>query len=108
MSEMHIEQDGKRYDFDRYDYPQHGDVFLHGNGYLRRIEPGEPLDFHFRVAVFRPVPVRHTFGGIVFEETGDMRQPEEGEWILNNGHPQYAAMVYLATFPILRPVRLES
>ena len=58
-----------------------------------------------------PVRVEHTFGGIVFAETGELRQAEEGEWLLDRTcFPHYAG--FPACGPsitlqrIIRPVRV--
>lgn len=55
-----------------------------------------------------PAPTRHTFGGVVFEETGEVRFPEAGEWYCYCGgiwlHGQHSATVVVV---ILRPVGLE-
>ncbi len=31
-------------------------------------------------AILQPPPRRHTFGGVTFEETGEVRLPRLGEW----------------------------
>ena len=59
---------------------------------------------------------RHIFGGVVFEETGEVREPKVGEWALNAraGHPFFWAVnARLAwdqgspRYTILRPVAIE-
>jgi len=33
-----------------------------------------------------PKPKRHTFGGVTFEETGEVRSPRDGEWFTAVNH----------------------
>jgi len=55
-----------------------------------------------------PVPIEHTIGGIVFEETGETRPTKEGgEWVLDMGVP-FFFKPFAVPYPytILRPVRI--
>ena len=63
--------------------------------------------------ILQPQPVRHTLGGVVFEETGERRGPMSGEWFLVGGGAvscnnwdHEADKGY--DFPILRPVAIEE
>lgn len=62
-------------------------------------------------AIVHPVPVRHTFGGIVFEETGEKRPTVFGEWFLNqSGYPEgwYLARSACTSYKILRRVEVTN
>ena len=39
--------------------------------------------------ILQPPPKRHTFGGVVFEETGEVRIPHGGDWLLGGYMPHY-------------------
>ena len=55
-----------------------------------------------------PKPKRHTFGGVVFEETGRFREPSVGEWFLMEDEPACLPPGdHAMPHPILRPVALE-
>ncbi len=63
-------------------------------------------------SILKPEPIRHTFGGVVFEETGEVEMPEEGTWLI---HPedrtlciQDESQYYDGTYTILRPVAIEE
>ena len=49
---------------------------------------------------------RHEFGGVVYEETGEVRIPRDKEWFLFFNSPVFkmAYGEYLADYSILRPV----
>ncbi len=76
---MKINYEGQEYEFVGYYGPKEATHFLTGRGTLEQTEPHNRFD----VAWFRLVPVRHTFGGIVFEETGEVRRAGQGEWYLS-------------------------
>ena len=66
------------------------------------------------LSALAPKPKRHTFGGVVFEETGEFRSPRFGEWHLADD-PQPFPCVWdvrdhVGNDPniILRPVALEE
>ena len=60
------------------------------------------------------IPRLHTFGGVTFEETGEVRLVELGEWYLGSAgsdvhyrsHPFTSPTA--SEFAILRPVRVEA
>ena len=113
---MIIEQDGKRFEVDRYD------VATRGEWYLAEFSPHEgQLVFSQqrhskRRAIFKQVPTKHEFGGIVFEETGEEREPEPDEWWTYGEGLLYAKYVFYNTSAdllpsgttrlILKPIRL--
>ncbi len=76
---LKVNYEGQEYEFVGYCDHEGATHFLSGQGTLEQTEPHNRFD----VAWFRLVPVRHTFGGIVFEETGEVRQVEQGEWYLS-------------------------
>ena len=39
--------------------------------------------------ILAPPPKRHTFSGVVFEETGEVRTPHGGDWYLAGYMPHY-------------------
>lgn len=62
----------------------------------------------------RLVRPRHTFGGVVFEETGEVRKPEKDEFYLGNVTDGRSVLTqhgpgrnHGSEYPILRPVALE-
>ena len=57
-----------------------------------------------------PKPKRHTFGGMVFEETGEYRLARRNEWWLGSLGPccEGCDPSTLNPHPILRPVALEG
>jgi len=61
-------------------------------------------------AIIHPVPAIHEFGGVKFEETGEERCPEAGEWFLQDNFPVYA--LYFngnrTRLTILRPLQGEK
>lgn len=68
------------YEFDRFDCPHFGDEYLNGCGALRTWEGiGRCMA---RYVILRKKPKRYR----VFEETGEVRFPEAGEWVILNGN----------------------
>ncbi len=64
-------------------------------------------------AILAPEPKRHTFGGVVFEETGEVRDPMQGEWyrfcdIGDGAGCSSEVGPDLGARTILRPVRVEA
>ena len=54
---------------------------------------------------------QHTYGSIVFEETGEVRPPQLGEWFWSGAYPFAATPVLVGgntEHPILRPVVIED
>lgn len=57
-------------------------------------------------AILSP-PKRHTIGGVVFEETGEVREPRLDDWYLMSGRPVfYSSTFSLSRRTILRPVEI--
>lgn len=106
MSTRIITDDGREFEFVYRDYKR-GDHILNSFGEVVEAKhDGGPT------AVLRPIPKRHTFGRVVFEETGEERQPQPGEWYLSR---MFAAMPLLCMpgdlpvpSPILRPVEVTA
>ena len=64
-------------------------------------------------AYFRLVPVRHTFGGVVYEETGEKRSTTVGDCYLDNNSIPHLEIWYqshnsLTPYTILRPVEVTN
>ena len=56
----------------------------------------------------RLIRATHTFGGVVFEETGEVGYPNHNDWYLHDGKVQnHALYQYLRQEPILRPIAIE-
>ena len=62
----------------------------------------------------RTIPQLHNFGGVTFEEAGEVRLVEVGEWFLgsNGSDVHYRSWQFdsptASPFAILRPVRVEA
>ena len=71
----------KPYVFSAYNRPIKGDVFvnLSGNVVMRT---SRGMSDNTRM-ILKPKEVFHTFGGVVFKETGEERYPKQDEWYLN-------------------------
>ncbi len=117
---MLIEFEGKKYEF-RGDYqtPVVGDYLLAKNNPNRPLGPGVVkmvaalVDSGVR-AIVHPIPVLHIIGGVVFEETDEVRSPMTGEWSLHPGTYGYQVMYWshnsslrLPT-TIIRPVSMKE
>jgi hypothetical protein len=103
---MIVEQDGARYEFVGYAPANQGDWFLdHSSRTIYQWALRVPS---VERALFRRVPVEHTFGGVVFEETGEVRMAKEGEWTLSAVGLQYWNVDSLCKYKILRAVRCTS
>jgi len=64
--------------------------FLTGEGQVKQATESRAYSQE-RFLIVKPVPMRHTFGKLVFEETGEERMPVAGEWWLTDtGKPTYA------------------
>lgn len=106
-----IEQGGKRYEFDHYGSPAR-DVWYLNNHRKELIQSDGSFEHHRQLAIFCPVPevpVRHTFGGIVFEETDHICPLTLGMWGLIDGRLKYwsGPGVSSMSFQVLRPVGLQ-
>lgn len=98
--------EGKEYNTVRYDKVRRDDYFIDNVGFVYQYEYDGPSTSEVLIVV--PVPVKHVFGGVPFEETGEVRFPRKGEWHLNgfNRHSIIFADFDYDTnkWPILRPV----
>ncbi len=109
-----ITQDGREFEYrGETRLVRQGDHFISGF-YPYAIEEAYtdfktyPKDDGIRAIVY-PVVVTHTFGGVVFEEIGEVRSPRCGEFFLYKGMAYTANLDYQATqYSILRPVRMEA
>ena len=52
----------------------------------------------------RLIQMRHTFGGVVFEETGEFRKPLTGEWSLISEGPWFWQTQSIINRTILHPL----
>jgi len=60
-----------------------------------------------RWVLIQSIPI-YEFGGVRFEETGEVRYAEQGEWYLINGIPAYTPTDRdCLARPILRPLQGE-
>ena len=109
---MQFEYEGKKYEFrGEYRKPKQDESFLADNGSVFTCRTNEWAGVR---AIVHPVPKRHTFGGVVFEETGERRPPGKGEWAFNKVAGSVFCVVEgdfkynIITCPILRPVGLAN
>jgi len=111
---LEIWQDGVEYEYrGTVNPPVDGDwtPIISGNGV--ELVPWRHINGPNAV-VFRPKPKRHKFGGVVFEETGEFRPAEIGEWFLcdDEGVPLYPVhncfVPTRAYCTILRPAAIEE
>ncbi len=109
---MIITIDSKDYDW-RGEYRRigEGDFWLGQGGHVAG--PGHDSllahNNHISRAIIHPIPVRHTFGGGIFKETGEVRPAKPGEWILFDKVPvliQLGTRAYFSAFPILKLVEI--
>ncbi len=105
---LKINYEGREYEFVGYNTSQEATHYLDPDGNLRE----KMAIFSIRgTAWFRLVPVRHTFGRIVFEEIG-VRRINPGEWFIQEHNGEI--MRYVNEFPtntgvtriILKPVEV--
>lgn len=103
---LKISYEGQDYEFVGYvRYPKESGAthYLSAKGTM---EPANNEGPCIGTPYFRLVPVRHTFGGIVFEET-ETRQAQPDEWWW--GDKRATLQLYNPTigeFPILKPVEV--
>ncbi len=106
------DEDGKVWEWEgEYHTPQKGQYFFSVNGKIRDAGP-RYMDNSHR-AIVRPVPTIHEFGGVKFEETGEVRLAQPGEWYLVGIPSKYATMVVGShetglAHTILRPLQGEK
>ena len=102
------ELNGKEQEFEVLGQDTH-EPFTHWFDSHSTIRGAREEGYHLlNLRLIRP---RHTFGGVVFEETGEYRQLVEGDWFTEKGHfPFYATPTVLGNVPhtILRPVEIEA
>jgi len=98
--------DGIEYVRVAYGHPQKGDEYLDASGTVKR-QGNIPL-IGIRL-ILKRAPVRHIIGGIVFEETGEVRHTEPDEWSVSlTGVVSYGRPKTFSEHKILRPVALAS
>jgi len=92
-----------------YDVLKKDVYFLDGSGDVKQVK-GPGWVMHIRFLIVDPVPVRHTFGRVIFEETGEVRVPRQDEWWLTKLDGGKAAFrkdsLVNTEVPILVPVGL--
>lgn len=98
---MKVTYEGQDYEFVGYNTSK-GTHFLNYKGDLSPRSMRTGIE---GIAYFHLVPVRHTFGGIVFEETGEERPAQPGEWILYDKAPVFISSGS-SPFFILKPVEV--
>lgn len=77
---MTFQYDNQEYRLAGYAIPQRGQHYLSAHGYIK--EHTYPQDMLKCRAIMEPMPVTHTFGNLVFVETGEVRKAREGDWYL--------------------------
>jgi hypothetical protein len=104
---MEIWQDGVCYEWARRGDPNNEYCII--DGILKRATGNGS----WRVDIFRPKPKRHTFGGVVFEETGEVRCAKHMDWwyfpisdFSDSASPRYGYTN--SEVNILRPVAIEE
>ena len=101
--------DGGEYQVVRYGDPGVGEHFVNQHMLVEYVHVAAPLGTP-RLIV-RPIAKRHTFGGAVFEETGEEREIN-GEWgLMMTSRPPLPVFVpgkSFATYRVLRPVAIEE
>lgn len=79
-----FEYEGKEYEFrGGYEVVKEGDYFIPCNqlGCVSKASRGDEVCAMTR-AIVHPVEKYHTFGGVKFRETGEVRMVQLGEWYL--------------------------
>lgn len=104
---MLIKIDGKDYDWrGEYREPQSFETFLNSSGGL--LTRGEKvITWVDKRAILHPIPVTHTFGSVVFEETGEERRGYN-EWILWDYSARFITWKTDLDYKILRPVGIDD
>ncbi len=75
-----FEQDGQEFEFVRWGNTEPNDYFIGHQGDFIHAESGGFCALE--VPIFRKKMKRHVIGGVEFEETGEVRPPEAGDWYL--------------------------
>ena len=105
-----ISEDGKwRFESDRnYSLAKKGEYALSPTqAGFRRVNEDEEVAAY----LLHRIPQEHTAGGVVFEETGEVRHAKYDEWFLDNNTIliwTFPGTETIAQHPILRPVRVEE
>src|SRR3990172_7298109 len=106
-------EDGKVWDWrGEYRKPKQGGFYLTGDlgGQIKKAFEGwiaGPAR-----GILHPMRRIYTFGGVIFEETGEVRNPQFGEWILR--HQGFGVLAPAPccenfcdiSYPILKPIGL--
>jgi len=103
---LRIEQDGVEYEFVRWGRVlEDGDYVFSTSGVLYQAVGTSGSE-----AIFRPKPKLHTFGGVVFEETGEVRRILRNEWgwSSDTNNPVVGGYADKLAFRIVRPVAIEE
>lgn len=99
-------EDGKEYEFrGEYHAARKGEYLLSdqvGGAVKRAVVNANTVR-----AIVHPILAKHTFGGVVFEETGEVRLPHVGEWVLSGREVYPAHTAWRQTYPILRCISIE-
>jgi len=107
-------QEGREFEFSGYHTVQHGDYFINESGVIvRQGYNGVWEGFAMRAIVHlipKP-PITHDFGGIRFEETGEVRRVREGEWYLSTKGKVWPVhdlhqYDYIHNYIILKPITI--
>ena len=77
-----IDDDGKEWDVVGFQYPQEGEHFM--NSPFKSVVLAVFAFTKNRMWVVREPEVLHTFGGVTFKETGEVRFPRDGEWFFSD------------------------
>lgn len=101
--------DDQKYSMEGYRHPKRGDSFISKEGTLLADA------FGLERLIVKPIRKEYVFGGIVFKETGEVRQVVSGDWYLYFVGPKaHVVNKPSETEPtvqrhtILRPVSLED
>jgi len=116
MTIIKTDLDGQEREFEVLK-PENGNKFATHRLFDGQLLTARANDFGTLLRLISP---RHYFGGVVFEETGEVRQAEPGEWRLESGnfpvfHPNHVSTYEIlfshpmvsGKYPILRPAALE-
>jgi len=101
---MKFTYEGKEYETEKYGFPEIGSHYLTNNGNVSQCTA--PFTGSI-VMLVRPVEKLHTFGGVEFRETGEVRHVRVGEWFLDDfGVTTCVFRVEANQYTILEPVRI--
>ena len=100
-----LTQDGVEYIYKGIWYVKKGEHFINNNGKISKYEGNRD---GITSTIVKPVPVEHTFSGIVFVEV-DYRRVMTGEWYLHQyegGDLRRSQCHTIQEYKVLKPVRL--